>query len=146
MSSGTEWKKENRERSREIARNSYHKNRDKILAKRRENSEHYTIKNKEWRKANPEKAAVIYRRRNLKQKYDLTIEEWDALAISQNYECAICHSDCSEKGSLVVDHDHDTGAIRGLLCKTCNRGIGLLKDSVNVLLNAANYLARTKIA
>jgi hypothetical protein len=44
------------------------------------------------------------------------------------------------KVKIVVDHCHTTGAIRGLLCHNCNRALGLLKDDINVIKNAINYL------
>lgn len=54
--------------------------------------------------------------------------------------CAICHK--PEDIKLAVDHCHDTGKIRGLLCKRCNMGIGLLGDSPEITLNATLYLQR----
>lgn len=146
MSGSPEWYEKNKERSREIARQSYWKNRDQICAKRREDREHNTIRNKEWRKANPDKCTAIYRRKNLRDKYGLTIEAWEEMAEAQNWRCAICgtHKD-DLKNNFAVDHDHDTGEVRGLLCYACNRGIGLLKDSIIVLSNAVEYLKRTKV-
>jgi len=141
MAGSKKWYEANKERSREIARKSAEKNREAINARRRANSERNTIKNKEWRKANPEKAAVIYRRRNLKQKYGITIEQFEEMVLQQDGRCAICHS----KEKLVVDHCHTSNEIRGLLCASCNRGIGLLKDSKGVLRQAITYLTRTKV-
>ena len=45
-------------------------------------------------------------------------------------------------GALVVDHDHKTGAVRGLLCHNCNRALGLLQDSKENLMNCLSYLER----
>ena len=59
---------------------------------------------------------------------------------SQGGLCAICG--CSKK--LHMDHDHDTGKIRGVLCGACNRGIGLLKDDYEVLSRAVDYLKKWK--
>lgn len=59
----------------------------------------------------------------------------------QNGECAICHQPMEKACS---DHDHETGKWRGLLCDSCNRGIGLLKDSVEVLASAICYLNKWK--
>jgi hypothetical protein len=60
---------------------------------------------------------------------------------AQDYRCAICnvHEENVTK-SLAIDHDHATGKVRGYLCNNCNRGIGLLKDSVEILSNAIKYL------
>jgi len=75
--------------------------------------------------------------------YGITPEMEAALFIKQGGVCAICKS----PPPLTVDHCHKTGRIRGLLCGSCNRGIGLLKDNIDILLQAARYLkqaARTK--
>jgi len=58
---------------------------------------------------------------------------------SQSGKCAIC-GDAQEM--LVVDHDHTTGTVRGLLCHKCNQGIGLLRESKEIMQNAIAYLAR----
>lgn len=62
----------------------------------------------------------------------------------QRKRCAICrrHRDVL-KEDLHVDHNHATKAVRGLLCNTCNRGIGFLQDDPKVIKRALNYLMRT---
>lgn len=55
--------------------------------------------------------------------------------------CACCRRNFDGQ-KIIVDHDHETGKIRGLLCDQCNRGIGLLQESILVLNNAANYLRK----
>jgi hypothetical protein len=63
----------------------------------------------------------------------------------QGHVCAICGTkDPGYKGRFVVDHDHDTGNVRGLLCDRCNTGIGFLQDNIAVLRSAINYLERIK--
>jgi hypothetical protein len=68
----------------------------------------------------------------------------------QNGVCAICscpetvkHHSTNEIQPLVVDHDHGTGRVRGLLCTRCNKGIGLLKHNPEFLRAAADYLIET---
>ena len=56
----------------------------------------------------------------------------------QNGVCAVC----GVGGKLHVDHDHETGLVRGLLCGSCNRALGLLKDNVDSLKMAIDYLER----
>lgn len=63
----------------------------------------------------------------------------------QGNKCAICGSEETDKRrgklrALAVDHDHETGKVRGLLCGACNKGIGLLKDDAEILRKAAAYL------
>jgi hypothetical protein len=77
----------------------------------------------------------------LKGKYNITIADYDQLLFKQENCCAICRgSDTGHLGRFVVDHDHLTGKVRGLLCWSCNVGIGHLKDNPQILVAAANYL------
>lgn len=80
------------------------------------------------------------------KRYGLTVETYDAMLASQHGACAICGSTDPKgrKGSpfFVVDHDHATGAVRGLLCAPCNSGLGLLMDSTEILEKALAYLRR----
>lgn len=81
-----------------------------------------------------------------KKKYNITIEDYDKLLISQNYKCAICKSSSSGRGNNLfdVDHCHTTGKIRGLLCIKCNMGLGSFKDNKTSLEEAINYLTKNK--
>lgn len=81
----------------------------------------------------------------LKRNYDLTVEQYLDLAEKQGFVCAICHKpnfamkDC-HSGILVVDHDHKTGKVRGLLCHNCNRALGLFQDDTSYMYRALRYL------
>lgn len=72
--------------------------------------------------------------------YGLKKEEYARLFKAQNGVCAICSGECSTGRRLSVDHDHDTGHVRGLLCGNCNQGIGKLGDCPKLLRKAADYL------
>jgi hypothetical protein len=72
--------------------------------------------------------------------YGLSPEAWDALLAKQNGACAICKKDLRDDVMTVVDHDHETGAVRGILCRTCNLGLGHLKDNPELLRAALAYL------
>jgi hypothetical protein len=93
---------------------------------------------KAWRKANPERVRVI-RHRQRCAKYGITPEEYDALVKSQGGACAIC----GRKRKLVVDHDHESGKVRGLLCDPCNLMIGRADDDPGALTRAIVYLTRS---
>ena len=83
----------------------------------------------------------------LKRSYGLSFDDYSKLLKSQDYKCAICKTaDMKTKRTewFAVDHDHETGEVRGLLCNHCNRGIGLLGDSIDNLVNATNYLKKWK--
>lgn len=76
------------------------------------------------------------------KKFGITEDDYNKMFNEQMGLCAICHKPDSIR--LAVDHDHDTGLIRGLLCKKCNMGIGLLSDDPNTLVNAVFYLKGKK--
>jgi hypothetical protein len=65
-----------------------------------------------------------YRNANLKERYGLSIAEYDKLHAQQGGVCLICKKPCSSGKRLAVDHDHATKKVRGLLCRRCNRGLG----------------------
>jgi len=75
------------------------------------------------------------------KKFGITEDDYNKMFESQLGLCAICHKPEAEI-KLAVDHDHDTGRIRGLLCKKCNMGIGLLGDNPDTLATALLYLRR----
>jgi hypothetical protein len=99
-----------------------------------------------WQKANPEKTAAISRRTKRKQKYGISDDDYYRMLDEQWHCCKICGTPHREEahGVLVVDHCHNTGKVRGLLCVTCNTGIGQLKDSLELVLKAADYLREHK--
>lgn len=74
----------------------------------------------------------------LKTKYGLTLEDYERMEKTQRGKCAICKE--TPKRNLVVDHCHGTGKVRGLLCNTCNTGIGGLRDSLQLVKSALKYL------
>jgi hypothetical protein len=74
-------------------------------------------------------------------KYGITLEEYNALLIEQNNECKICHKHITQsKYAFDVDHEHDTGIVRGLLCRQCNTALGLFREDTEILLSALIYL------
>ena len=91
----------------------------------------------------PEHYSKRHRKYCLMQNYNITEEEYDQMLEAQSGRCAICKTDTptGKWKAFAVDHDHKTGLVRALLCNECNRGIGLLKDSAELLQKAANYIA-----
>jgi hypothetical protein len=101
------------------------KNKEKIHEYNRKTSEHRKIQD---------------RTRALKS-FGLTAEDYDILFNKQEGKCAICGKHQSElKPALCIDHNHQTNKVRGLLCGKCNRGLGYLNDSIDLLQLAINYL------
>lgn len=76
----------------------------------------------------------------LKRAYDLTPEDTEKLLAAQGRKCAVCRRLLTK---YHVDHDHETGKVRGLLCRACNVGLGFFKDSVKRLTAAVDYIQDT---
>jgi hypothetical protein len=85
-----------------------------------------------------------YRWSKLKERYGITKEQYETMLEDQGGTCAICTS-ASTKGSLHVDHCHSTGRVRGLLCPECNKALGLLRDNVETLHRAIQYLRNPNV-
>ena len=74
------------------------------------------------------------------KKYGIDRGAYLSLQESHGGACAVCRME--QAGGLYIDHDHSTGAVRGLLCQRCNTGLGFFLDDPALLLNAINYLRR----
>ena len=85
----------------------------------------------------------IKRRSNLK-KFGLTIDDYDKMLENQNGVCAICLNSCNSGKRLAVDHCHETGKVRQLLCRRCNQSIGKFNDDPILLQKAVDYLLKWK--
>lgn len=99
---------------------------------------------REWRKTNPEKT----KSHSLRKHYGIGLDEYDKIYEAQLGVCAICKQPESAKDKdggprmMAVDHCHETGKVRGLLCTGCNTALGGLKDSIDLLDAAKNYLLK----
>lgn len=98
----------------------------------------------------PDDIAAYKRNIYLKRTYKITLAEYETLLGQQNGRCAICATDDpGRKGragkNWMVDHCHDTGKVRGLLCHACNVGIGNFKDDTNIMEKAITYLRKLHI-
>lgn len=128
-----QYRLKNREKIKEQRKQYYEKNKDKILSQKRQ-------------LYNPEKA----KNNRLQQLYGISLESYNEMLISQNYKCFCCgaHQDSlktpnNQYGTkrLVVDHDHETGEVRKLLCSRCNTVIGMVEEDVTILSQMEKYLA-----
>jgi hypothetical protein len=77
-----------------------------------------------------------------KRKYGISNNEFLSLKSKQNGNCAICFNKLKPGIYSHLDHCHKTGKIRGILCNTCNRGLGYLQDSQDNLKSALKYLKK----
>jgi hypothetical protein len=116
------------------------------------NAEREIARVKQWQQANQDrvnKTRRIYRAANrdrmreghLKRRFGLTLESYAELLEAQGVGCAICGRQARAGSSLHVDHDHETGEVRGLLCFSCNASIGKMADDPERLVRAADYLS-----
>lgn len=101
--------------------------------------------NKKWKQECTESFKRSDRKASLKKKYGLTIDQVASLWNSQEGKCAICTRpipvDSPVKAAKPhIDHNHVTGVVRGLLCLTCNTGLGMFGDSLDLLEAARIYL------
>ena len=104
-----------------------------------------------WRKKNPDKVKLASKRKYQKVKsfrnkeehvlavkllrHKLTLDEYQILVNKYQGKCGIC----GENHVLVIDHCHETGIVRGMLCRNCNSGLGLFQDNPLVLRSAIQY-------
>lgn len=101
------------------------------------NKEHVNAKSKLWYEANKDRVKHL----NLQRDFGITLDDYNKLLNKQNECCCICHKHQSEfKIKLAVDHNHETGEVRGLLCTNCNNGLGRFKDNKDLLSEAIKYL------
>ncbi len=119
-----------KECSRERSRAYYRKNREKILSLQQEPQR--------WNR----NKALNYRG-HLKRTYGITPEQFDAMFAAQDSRCAVCRA--AEPGSKLnrwhVDHCHDTGTVRGILCAQCNVMIAMSREDSSILEAGIRYLA-----
>lgn len=120
---------DNKERISKCERKYHKRNKDKV---REYHQEYY--------KDNRVKFLDRSRKRRL-DKYGITLTEYDELLEEQGDHCIFCGKTPAENGSrLCVDHDHETGEVRGLLCGNCNRALGLFQDSSEICRQDMLYL------
>ena len=105
----------------------------------------YRSRNKVYQQEYRERNREILVMKERERRFGITHAEYAALHKNQSGLCAICQQPERQKRSgkvksLAVDHDHKTGAVRGLLCSDCNTGIGKLKDDCAILDSAIRYL------
>jgi hypothetical protein len=134
-------------------RKIYHQKRYKKYAYKYKTDKNFHKKALQASKKYREKNSNIIKAKNarLKKNFGITLEQYNQMLKEQNGVCAICGN--SEKIidkrinriiSLAIDHDHQTGKVRGLLCNTCNHLLGLANDNFEITKNATDYLKKHK--
>ena len=103
---------------------------------------------KNYRTNNAARVAAYMRVYHLANTYGLTVADYDAMKAEQGGVCAICKQPPLEHfwdgrvKELCIDHDHETGKVRGLLCGLCNKGIGNFRDNPRLMTEAIGYLEK----
>ncbi|HMH94140.1 MAG TPA: endonuclease VII domain-containing protein [Streptosporangiaceae bacterium] len=97
-----------------------------------------------WRQENPELLSERQIGYRLQFKFGITREQYEALLAAQGGVCGICGTPPRPgKKRLHLDHDHQTGAVRGVLCGWCNTAVGLFGEDVSLMARAARYLEKS---
>jgi hypothetical protein len=116
----------------------YEENRDREVARVQkwaaEHPKQYAATQERYKQSGAK--AKSNRKSHLKRKYGLTLEQFDAMLAQQSGLCAIC----GDRPAAHVDHDHENGRVRALLCFNCNGALGHMLDNPGWLLRAIDYL------
>ena len=104
----------------------------------------YSDAGNEWQRGHPDEAARHKRNHHLLKTFGITLAEFEVMLESQQGSCASCADELVDPRGYGphVDHDHDTGKVRGILCFGCNVGLGAFRDDPRRLRAAAEYLER----
>lgn len=106
-------------------------------SKSQKQKEDRNFKLKVYRQQNP----AVHQNAHLKKNFGITLTQYDLMLTQQEQRCAICKKHKFEfTRNLAVDHSHTTGQIRRLLCYGCNTGIGMLKENIEIMTQALNYI------
>lgn len=127
----------------------YAKNRDRIRAKVKEYRANNTARIREYDAQRRAGNKHRYHAYFLQYKYGITAADYQHMLHNQGGVCAVqgCGNDGSEdkrRRRLFVDHCHQTGKVRGLLCCNCNRVLGMMKESAELLRGLAGYIEKHK--
>lgn len=86
-------------------------------------------------------SSEYFKNKDLLRKYGISLDAYNTMLKKQGHKCKICgihEKHCTK--ALAVDHNHETGSVRALLCHHCNAGLGYYKENQEFLLNAVDYL------
>ena len=121
------WATNNKTRVRQLSRDWYLRNKERALTEHRK-----------YYRRNRKRFLETTRRRRLLVRYGLTPEQVTAQQQKQRGKCTTCR----RTRPLHIDHRHDTGSFRSLLCGSCNRALGLVREDIDVLKRMIRYLRR----
>lgn len=146
LEASRKWKAKNKEKVAAYQKEWRQLNKDKMKQYmsdwRFANQEHIKEYNSRWNSSNLD----YHVDRHLKYTYNISIVEYTKMLEKQEFKCAICgiHESEAIRSKLFVDHCHETGKIRALLCLNCNTALGHIKEDTNILHSMLNYLKEHK--
>lgn len=112
---------------------------------RQKNPERARALKQKWVSENKEKHQASQRNAALKMRYGITLDRYNEMLDQQNNRCAICGVESGEgRNRLIVDHCHNSGSVRKLLCQPCNAVLGMSFEKIETLQSAINYLSSFK--
>lgn len=132
---GKQWKLKNAKKLKKKWIKYYNENKEELLSKSK--LYRHSKKGKETQNKYIIKSRIYRKERRLKKEYGMTLVDYNLLYLKQKKSCAICFNRLLD---LKIDHDHETGKVRGLLYSSCNCAIGLMKDNTENLMSAIKYL------
>ena len=121
---GPKYRQKNKGREKERLKKYREENKEQI----KEYQEKYDWENKERKKEYFQKRKEHFREYNFKRKYNLTLEQIDEILTSQDHKCLICGKSLIEN-KRCIDHNHETGEVRGILCIRCNTGLSYIENA-----------------
>lgn len=125
------------EYERERYRRMFERDPEAVRARARKRSLAYHHRNRDKQNAK-------IRARRMVRNFGITVAQYDEMLEKQGGVCAICGQACSSGRRLAIDHDHETGRVRALLCGNCNNGMGKFLENPDLLRKAANYIEMHK--
>lgn len=134
----------NLERKRELSRQYHHANKEEKNAYRREWTKNHKEHTREYHIRRHAENPRLRPDQHLRKTYGITLEDYERMHAEQGGVCAICKKDApGGRGKRFhVDHDHQTGAVRGLLCHQCNVSLGAFEENVDVMRAAVDYILK----
>ena len=136
---------------RENNREKYSNRHKKYYENNKEKLKQYQKDHRKYNQSDSEKKQKYYRKNKhniLKRKYNITLKDYENMLFEQNNICFICNEKIvsqftNENNNVAcIDHNHETGKVRALLCRSCNSGIGYFKEKISILKSAINYIKK----
>ena len=144
-----DWREKNKDKINQKAREAYSIKKESVNQRRRElydinkeKKQQYYIDNKDRILQLRHNSKLRTKNSHLQNRYGITLEQFNKMLLEQQNKCYICfvHIDETQKKQLCIDHCHNTGKVRKLLCTKCNTALGLVSENKEILYKMINYI------